>query len=146
MSAVEPIMAAVGATLVADATLVAMLAEDIRIPGDPAILNDAKKEQPYPYVLISHADEHPWHTIGGATSGRGWNVTLLVHVYSQAHSDKEANLIRARIVELLNFQPLAVAGYTTAIVEYKRGQLKTQDIDKVKTRHIPAEFDIKVHE
>lgn len=146
MSAVEPIMVAVGNRLVADATLVAMLAEDVRIPGDPAILNDVAEGQQYPYVVISHADEHPWHTIGGATTGIGYAVLLMIHVFSQAHSDKEANLIRARIVELLNFQAMTVTGYSTVIVEYQRGRLKTEDVDKVKTRHIPAEFMFKVHQ
>lgn len=145
MSAVEPIMAAAAALLVGDTTLVAMLATDIRVPADPAVLNDIAEGQPYPYVLLSHADEHPWHTIGGATSGLGWQVLLMVHVYSDAHSDKEANLIRARIVELLNFQPLTVTGYSTVIVEYQRGKLLTEDVKKVKTRHIPAEFLFKVH-
>lgn len=145
MSAVEPVMTAVQARMAADTTLTAMLAADIQVPADPAVLNYVAKGQTYPYVLTTDADEQPWDTIGGANVNRGYQIELFVHVFSQAYGDMEANLIRNRVVQLFAHQPLTVVGYSTVIVEYRRGRMIRKDVEKVQTRHIPIELSIKVH-
>lgn len=145
-TAFRAVGAAVSAVLVADATLAALLATKVYAPAEPAVLNDIGDGQEYPLILLDHASEVPWHTFGGASSGLGWKLALRIHVYSRTPSDLQAIRILERVVEVLNFQTLTVPGYSTVIVHYERGRVLVEDVEKVKTRHIPAEFTVMVHQ
>lgn len=145
-SAMRAVGEAIAGVLMADATLTSMVQENVLVPGDPAIFDDVPENQSYPLVVISLASETPWHTMGGASAGLGWKVLQRIHIYSRAQGETEALRILERIVTLLNFQPLTVAGYSTVIVEYERGRVLLEDIDKIETRHIPAEFAVMVHQ
>jgi hypothetical protein len=67
-------------------------------------------------------------------------------VYSRYQGDKEALQILERLVALLNFVNLTVSGYTSAFCEYIAGRVLVEDIDKIETRHIPAEFRVSVQQ
>ncbi len=138
MSATRLIQTAVYAVLSADATLLALATGGVH--------NDVPDGQGYPHVLISRATETPWHTMGGASAGLGWKNIIRIHVYSRYQGDKEALEIHDRIVALLNYQPLTVTGYTTAITEYESMRVMVEDVEKIETRHLVTEFCVRVHQ
>ncbi len=136
MSATAAIQTAVYGVLSADATLLAMAGGGVH--------NDVPEGADYPHVLISKATEKPWHTFGTATTGLGWKNIIRVHVYSRYQGDSELLGIHGRIVTLLNFQPLTVTGYNSALVEYDSGRVFVEDIEKIETRHMVGEFCVWV--
>lgn len=136
MSATRLIQTAIYGVLNGDATLLALATGGVH--------NDIPDGQGYPHVLISRATETPWHTLGGASSGIGWKNIIRIHVYSRYAGDTEAMQIHERIVALLNFQPLTVAGYSSAIVDYEQMRLLVEDIEKIETRHLVGEFCVRV--
>lgn len=141
-SAMRLIQEALATLLAADATLMALVTDvvnDVPAPSGPDALQ-------YPYVLISNASELPWHTMGTATTGIGWHVVVRLHIYSRYQGDKEALTILERLVTLLNFQSLTVAGYGTMICEYQAGRVLVEDREKIEVRHIPAEFKFWAHQ
>lgn len=146
MSAIRGIIGAMTDVLIVDATIISLLAANRAIPARAAVVNDVPDGQAYPYILVTHGDEHQWHTFGGATSGLGWRVTIRVHIYSRTQSDLEALRILERCDELLNFQPLTVAGWGTVICERERARVLVEPVDKIETRHIPAEYVVRVHQ
>ncbi len=101
----------------------------------------------FPHILIGHAHERPMHTMGGTNVGMGWQVIVRVHIYSQYQGDKEALRILDRVVTLLNYASLSIAGYGTVICEYTMGRVLIEaSKDKIETRHIPTEFTVRVHQ
>lgn len=138
MSAIRAIQTAVYAILVADSTLLALATGGIH--------NDVPEGAAYPHVLISKATETPEHTFGSATTGLGWNDIIRIHVYSRTAGDMQATLILERVVVLLNFQPVVVPGYGRVSCEYLSARVLVENIDKIETRHIPAEFRVRVHQ
>jgi hypothetical protein len=124
-----------------------VLSADTTLMGLTAVLNDAESNQPYPYVLMSHAHERTWHTFGGADEGIGWNTIVRLHIYSQYQGDLEALTILDRLVDLLNFQTFTITGYGTAWCEYEMGRVLLEtNPDKIQIRHIPAEFRWYLHQ
>lgn len=141
-SSMRLIQTALATLLAADGTLMALVTDvvnDVPARSGPNALE-------YPYIWISHAVETPWHTMGTATTGIGWNVVVRLHIYSRYQGDKEALDILERLVTLLNFQSVTVTGYATVFCEYETGRVLVEDIDKIETRHIPAEFRLRVHQ
>jgi Protein of unknown function (DUF3168) len=139
VSAIRPILEAVVAVLAADATLATLIT---------GVFNDVPDQQAFPYVLVRTATERGMHTLGGAAVGLGWNNVIRVHVYSRYQGDLEALQILERVVALLNFAALTVTGYTHVTCEYANAgavaRVLVEDVDKVETRHIPAEFRVRV--
>ncbi len=84
--------------------------------------------------------------MGGASDGLGWKDIIRIHVYSRYQGDLEALQIHDRIVALLNYQPLTVAGYATALVEYESMRVLVEDIKKLETRHLVCEICVRVHQ
>lgn len=142
MSATAAIQTAIYGVLSADSTLAGLSLTDETDTVE--VYNDAPEGAGYPHVLISKATETPWHTFGVATSGLGWKDIIRVHVYSRYQGDREALAIHDRIVALLNFQPLTVTGYTSALVEYESGRMFIEAIEKLETRHQVDEFCVRV--
>lgn len=138
MSATLAVEAAIYAVLIADATLAALATGGIH--------NDIPEAQAFPHVLIGHASETPAHTFGGPSMGIGWTNVIRVHVYSRYQGDAEALQIHKRIVALLNFQPMTVAGYSTADCECESMRMMVQDLRKVETRHLVSEFRVVVRQ
>lgn len=138
MSATRLIQTAIYAVLSADATLLALTAGGVH--------NDIPEGDVYPHVLISRATETTWHTFGTATTGLGWKNIIRIHVYSRYQGDFEAMQIHERIVALLNFQPLTIAGYPQVSCEYEQMRLLVEDVEKTETRHLVGEFCVMVHQ
>ncbi len=137
-SAVRSVEAAIVALVSVDSTFTT------RCPG--GLVNQEAEGQVYPFTLVSLPDERPWNTFGGRTVGNGRNQIIRLHVYSRYKGDREALLILERLIELLDHATLTVSGYGTVICEYLRGRVLVEDKDKLETRHIPAEFRVRVHE
>ena len=147
MSATSAIQTAIYGVLSADATI-----PTLSLTIDPqtnevttvGVFNDVPDGQEFPHILISKATETRWHSFGGPSNGLGWKNIIRVHTYSRYQGDLEALRIHSRIVSLLNFQPLAVTGYNTVIVEYESGRMFIEDIDKMETRRQTDEFCVMV--
>jgi hypothetical protein len=135
-SALRGVEAAMVALVGADSTFVT------RCPG--GISSVEVESQTYPFVLLDKGDEQPWNTLGGATAGHGRSLVVRLHVYSRYKGDREALLILERLVELLDFAALTVTGFPTAMTEYVGCKVLIESRDKLETRHIPAEFLVRV--
>lgn len=116
-----------------------------RCPG--GIKSREDENQTYPFTLMGDGTiERPWNTLGGATVGHGRDVMLRLHVFSRYKGDREAWLIAERLVELLDFASLSVAGYQTVLIEYVNAKALIEDRNKLETRHIVVDFRVRVHE
>lgn len=144
MSVTWPITVAIQDLLAADATLAGLSLTDTT--PVVRIYNEVQEGAGYPHVVISKPTETPGHTFGGATVGLGWTNIIRIHTYSRYKGDKEALLIHQRIVTLLNFQPLTIAGYPQVSVAYVQGRPLVEDIEKIRTRHVVGEFEVMVHQ
>ncbi len=144
MSATWAIQSAIVTLLRADATLAGLSLTS----GTTTVVvyNDVPEGGLYPHVLFSRASETPWHTMGGASAGIGWKNVIRAHVYSRYQGDKEALEILRRIVTVLNYQTITVAGFSTVICEYEQHRLMVEDVDKIETRHVVGEFCVYVHQ
>lgn len=137
-SAIGPVQTALYSTLSADSTLLALATGGVH--------NDVRGGESYPHVLISRPTETPWNTLGGPDRGYGRRVIARAHVYSRYQGDKEAAAILSRIVALVDFQPITVTGYTSAMWEYENGVVMVEDVDKIETRHAVGEFAVTVQQ
>ncbi len=137
-SALRDVEAAIRVVILADATF------NTRCPGGLASHEDDQQE--YPFTLFDNSIERPWNTLGGATTGIGRELIVRMHIYSRYKGDVEALEILERLIELLDFTTLTVAGYGTVIVEYLTAKVLIEDRKKLETRHVAAEFMVKVHE
>src|SRR5688500_1179012 len=138
MSALAAIHETIKVALRADAQL------DALVTG---VVNGVPKDQSYPYIWVGSASEKPWHTMGGASVGLGWDDTVTLHILSDYEGDYEALQILKRVVAILNYATLTVTGYTTAIIHYDHVTrvLVEDDPDKIRIRHIQAVFRVRVH-
>lgn len=150
MSALAAIQAAMKSALSADSTLAGFLAVSILDGVSSAVFNDVPDQQTYPFVEIGSATMRPWHTMGGATSGLGWDDTVTTHVWSRYQGDLEALTIADRVIALLNFATISLAGFPTAIIsvddEHVPMHVLVESVDKVETRHVPIVFRVQVHQ
>lgn len=137
-ASIRAVEAAIRALVIADATF------NTRCPG--GLTSHEDDQQEYPFTLFENSIERPWNTMGGATTGIGRELIIRMHVFSQYKGDVEALEILERLVELLDYGTLAVSGYTTVIVEYLTSKVLIEDRKKLETRHIPAEFLVRIHE
>ncbi len=129
---------AIYATLSADATLLAL--------ATGGIYNDVPEGASYPHVLISRPREVSKHTMGGSSTGLGWMVMARVYTFSRYQGDKQALQIHGRIVQLLNFQSIAVSGFASAVWEYTHGLSDVKDIQKLESHFAVAEFDVRLQQ
>lgn len=138
-SSLLAIQTAIYGVLSADATLLALC---------PDVLNFKPTEPPDRFIVIGNAIERSWNTLGGLSAGWGWRCEVTVHIYSYYRGEFKALEIHDRVTALLNFQPLTVTGYPTAIVEYGDPATKvlTETHDKREWHHIAAIFTVSVHE
>lgn len=142
MSATRAIQTAIYGVLSADATLAGLSLTS----GTQTVYvyNDVPSNAGYPHVLIAKATEMPWHTFGGPHVGIGWSDIIRLHTYSRYQGDYEAERIDERILTLLNFLPLSVSGFGSAVVECKQGRMLVEAIDKIETRHLVREVHVMV--
>jgi hypothetical protein len=135
VAAISAIQTSIYSALSGDSTLGALVT---------GVFNDVPEGQVYPFVQIGTATQRPWHTMGGPTTGLGWNTTVTVHVWSRFQGDAEALSILNRVITLLNFAALSVTGYTTVLCELDQARVLVEQVDKIETRHIPAVFRVRV--
>jgi hypothetical protein len=144
MSALYAVQAAVYARLKADSTLEALLAPSI-LDGTSGVFNDVPDNQAYPYIDIGEdSTERPWNTIGGPTSGIGFDDRIVVHIWSRYQGNTEGSLILQEVMRLLNFYDLTVSGYTSVICNFDNVKCLKEQVDKIETRHFPAVFRVRV--
>lgn len=150
MSGLAGIQTAIKSALSADSTLTGLLATSILDGTSSGVFNDVPDEQTYPFVQIGSATMRPWHTMGGPTTGIGWDDTVTVHVWSRYQGDLQALTIADRVIALLNFATISVTGFPTAIIsvddEHIPMRVLVEAVDKVETRHVPVVFCVKVHQ
>lgn len=141
-SAMKAIYDAVYARISTDTTLLGL--------ADSTILGYEPEEPPTNFIVLGSGSEEAWHTLGGTATGFGWSCTVTVHLYSYYKGDLKVLQMLERVVALLNFHALSVAGYTsgTVICEYgeKMSKVLIETKDKRERRHIPAVFSVRVHE
>jgi hypothetical protein len=138
VSATRLIQTAIYAVLSADSTLTTLASGGVH--------NDVPEGQDYPHVLIARATELPRHVLGGASSGLGWKNIIRIHVYSRYQGDKEVLEIWERIVALLNFQTLTIAGYTSVLSKVESMRVLIEAIEKIETRHLVGELNVTVQQ
>jgi hypothetical protein len=144
MSALYAVQTAVYARLKADATLQALLAPSI-LDGTSGVFNDVPDGQPYPFIDIGEdSTEKPWNTLGGATTGIGFDDRVIVHIWSRYQGNTEGSLILKEVMRLLNFHDLTVSGYTSVICNFDNVKCLKEQVDKIETRHFPAMFRVRV--
>jgi hypothetical protein len=140
----EAIGTALYSRLSADATLTTTLGA--------AVVNDEAEDQAHPFVLLPGAGGLPWNTLGGTSSGFGWQCEVTPVVFSRYEGDLEAIQIAQRVIELLNFHVFAVSGYQTVICEVDPDmsplpfKVKTEYPQKQERRALAIRFQISVHE
>jgi hypothetical protein len=141
---VVEVMEAVVGALAADTTLEGLVGG--------RIYNDAPDDAEYPHVIVSLVTSKPSHTFGGATVGLGWKFPIDVHVLSLYQGERETLHIAARVVDLLNFAALMVAGFTVTCEHRGPGagfgpRLKVEaNKEKLETRRWPLEFLVTVRQ
>lgn len=145
-SAMLAVGEAIAAVLVADTALTDMLARWVGNPDQPGIFDAIPDGQTYPLVQLANVREMPDHTFGGPDVGIGWKVTQPVNVWSDYKGEYECLRIWNRIVELLNFRPLAVTGFSEVTVECKRARVLVKTIDKLTYRQLPGEVEVLVRQ
>jgi hypothetical protein len=146
MSALYAVQAAVYSRLKADTTLQALLAPSI-LDGTSGVFNDVPDQQSYPFIDIGEDSmERPWNSLGGATSGIGFDDRIVVHIWSRYQGNTEGSLILKEVMRLLNFYDLSVAGYTSVICNFDNVRCLKEQVDKIETRHFPAMFRVRVQQ
>lgn len=98
------------------------------VDGDPA----------YPYVVIGEALETPDNT----HSGYGRQTPVTLHVWSRYRGYKQALEIAQRIIQVLDHQPLAVAGHHHVVTRYEFMQTLTDPDPSGQIRHVPIRFRV----
>lgn len=114
-SALWPIQQAFATVLLADSTLVGLLAKDSSDPTKtrPAIFGgDVSENQPTPFLILGDNNrEQPINTFTDTT----WNDEFNIHCWSEAHSPSELYAILACLNRLLHKQTLPLFGGLTVV-------------------------------
>jgi hypothetical protein len=144
MSALYAVQAAVYARLKADSTLGALLAPSI-LDGTSGVFNDVPDNQAYPYIDIGeNSTEKPWNTIGGATTGIGFDDRIVLHICSRYQGNTEGSLILKEVMRLLNFYDLTVTGYSSVLCSFDSVKCLKEQVDKIETRRFETVFRVRV--
>jgi hypothetical protein len=144
MSALYAVQAAVYARLKADSTLEALLAPSI-LDGTSGVFNDVPDNQAYPYIDIGeNSSERPWNTIGGATTGIGFDDRIVLHICSRYQGNTEGSLILKEVMRLLNFYDLTVTGYSSVLCSFDSVKCLKEQVDKIETRRFETVFRVRV--
>jgi hypothetical protein len=144
MSALYAVQAAVYARLKADSTLEALLAPSI-LDGTSGVFNDVPDNQAYPYIDIGeNSTEKPWNTIGGATTGIGFDDRIVLHICSRYQGNTEGSLILKEVMRLLNFYDLTVTGYNSVLCSFDSVKCLKEQVDKIETRRFETVFRVRV--
>jgi hypothetical protein len=96
----------------------------------------------YPYVRIGEASDAE----DNALASRGWSTLATVHVWSQAHGFSEGLALAKRVTELLDLQPLTVAGFHHVATRYVSALTLVDPEAPGDIRHIVINFTVLTEE
>jgi hypothetical protein len=122
-----PIQAAVYDLLTGDAALMGLVT---------GVWDEVPEGTAYPYVVIGEALEQP----EGAHDRFGRQTVITLHVWTDTRGFTATTQITARLVALLDHQPLTIAGHHHVSTRYEFSQ--TLRDPKPHLRHIPIRFRI----
>lgn len=92
----------------------------------------------FDYVVIGEATEIP----DNAHGMYGWQTTLTLHIWTRYRGYATALGVLARVVALLDHQPLALAGFHHVVTRYEWSQTLTDPAPPGDIRHVPVRFRI----
>ncbi|MFD9064184.1 DUF3168 domain-containing protein [Kitasatospora purpeofusca] len=117
----------------------ALLTGDAELSGQITGVHDYVPEgTAYPYVVIGEAIETP----NNRHRGLGRQTVLTLHVWSQYRGYGEALAIGARVMALLDHQPLTITGLTHVSTRYEMGQTLTDPEPPGDIRHLVHRYRI----
>ncbi|MCY0919604.1 MULTISPECIES: DUF3168 domain-containing protein [unclassified Streptomyces] len=128
-SALEPVQAALYVRLSGDQTL-----------GDlvTGVFDHVPEADDLDYVTIGEATEIPDNHHGGF----GREIVAALHVWTRARGHGPGLRIAARLVELLDHQPLTIAGHTHIATRHEFSQTLTDPDPPGDIRHVSMRFRI----
>lgn len=126
-SALLPLQKAVFAALTGDTQLAALVT---------GVFDQVPETQAYPYVVLGDAVEVPVN----AHDRHGSDTTSTLHVWSQYRGYSQALTIAARIVQVLDHQPLTVEGHDHIATRFVSSQTLTDPEPPGDIRHVPMRF------
>ena len=134
--------------LTGDATLVALLAKDVRDGTSPGIFDAVPKNQTYPYLTIGEFESDPARTL----SRPGEEVVTIINVYSQDNTAGAGNKVLLEVLEELNrllgdVTNLTPSGYDFAASWYESSNIQ-KDVDnaQVITRQLVVRYRMLLHQ
>jgi hypothetical protein len=126
------IQQAVYGALTGDAQLTALLG------GDDKIVDGAPEDIAYPWIDLGEAMETPFNTHDGF--GRETPITL--HVWTQARGHSQGLTIAARVLQVLDHQPLTITGHHHIVTRYESGQTLTDPEPPGDIRHVVLRYRV----
>jgi hypothetical protein len=124
-----PVQAAVYGALTADAELKAQVS---------GVFDYVPEDQAYPYVVIGESVETPDNRHGAF----GRQTVLTLHVWSQYRGYSEALAIGARVMAVLDHQPLTVPGLHHVSTKYEMAMTLTDPEPPGDIRHLVLRYRI----
>lgn len=124
-----PIQRALYAALTGDATL-----------GDliTGVYDYVPEEDVYPYVVIGEATETP----DNSHDRHGWQTVVTLHVWTQYRGHTQGLTIGNRVSEVLDHQPLTVAGFDHVATRYEFAQTLTDPEPPGDIRHLVLRYRV----
>jgi hypothetical protein len=127
LAPMEALQAALFALLTADEDLAAMVT---------GVFDHVPEGQGYPYVVLGEWIETP----ANRHDGFGRDSVLMLHVWSQYRGFGEAYRVGARVMALLDQQPLTVQGLEHVSTRYEMGQTMTDPEPPGDIRHLVQRY------
>ncbi|GAA2609608.1 DUF3168 domain-containing protein [Actinomadura fulvescens] len=127
-AALTPTQAAIYAALTSDLLLMDMV---------NGVYDGVPEDVPRPYVLLGDAIETPDNAHGAF----GRQTVQTLHAWSDYHGYAEVNAIAYRLQQLLDHQPLVIAGHRHVVTRFEFAQTLT-DPDQPGLRHAAVRFRI----
>ncbi|MEV7584389.1 DUF3168 domain-containing protein [Streptomyces erythrochromogenes] len=132
-TALGPVQQAVYARLTGDAELKALIT---------GVYDYVPEDVVFDYVTIGEATEIPDNRHGGF----GRQTTITLHVWTRYRGHSRGHRITARIVELLDHQPLTIAGLHHVSTRFEFAQTLTDPEPPGDIRHTPMRFRIETEQ
>ena len=129
-SALDPTLESVYNALKGDAQLVGSVGG--------RIYDEVPPNCPAPYVVLGEATISPWRT----HTTKGEEITVVIHVFSDERSTREAARIFGHVNRILGDAALVVTGYNVVRCYYEDARA----IKEPQGRHIPARYRIQLQE
>lgn len=123
---------------VRDAVLAALTADEILMALVEGVLDFVPEDQPYPYIHLGESVETP----ANAHDRHGSEVLQTLHIWSQYRGYAQALTIAARVLQVLDHQPLTIGGHVWRWTRFVSQQTLTDPEPPGDIRHVPMSFRI----